>query len=322
MEKYRKALEQEKRRDGNIGQPISGPVQHALANEMLYLAGRRNEMTAEGVSLEAFEQIQERHGLHCRGGHWRYWTHWEKDQMEKPEGIPSPVYPRSAKCWNGIDTLWRLNKRHQYKSRWPEIESVEKIRTQAESSIMKAKSREERQYYSAKEHFARDILLSFGGMWNGNAMPPGHLRNHVLATQEMVKSVYDYLSPEYRDGMIRFFTENKDIFLTLADALDVVQEEQLTAWRATGWGWQGEKDHEEKVKPAVKTPRLQEVISHIENTRNKWTRAENPGHHQRWDLVEELIRDGLIDEAIDYATEHAQKGWKPWEDVVKMLENP
>ena len=343
IEQYRKALEQEKREDGNIGQPISGPVQHALANEMLYLAGRRNEMTAEGASLEAFEQIQERHKLDCPGGHWRYWTNWEKEQMEKPEGIPSPVYPRSAKCWNGIDTLWRLNKRERFKERWPELEQVEKLRMDAEIAVYYSTSRFERQFHSAKQHFAKEILITFGGMWNGQAMPPGHLRNHVLGTEEIVKASYHYLNPEYQAGMTKWFNEYAEMFLRLAEAMEMIQEEQLAAWRATGWGWQGAGDDEGAISAvatkAQETPpgaekalspedeEAQEysdnyiaVFKHIDMTRNKWTREQNPGHWERWDEVEHLINNGYIEDAIDYAVVHANKGWKPWSELVEMLE--
>ena len=65
---------------------------------------------------------------------------------------------------------------------------------------------------------------------------------------------------------------------------------------------------------------VNEIIDHIDATRNRWTQEERPAHWERWNHVEKLFVEGMIENAIDYATVEANKeGWRPWVELMEML---
>ena len=63
-----------------------------------------------------------------------------------------------------------------------------------------------------------------------------------------------------------------------------------------------------------------DLIAYCREYRDKWTLAENPHHHHRWNSVIEMISEDHLGNAITYSKEWAEKGWKPWQVFIEMCQ--
>jgi len=146
--------------------------------------------------------------------------------------------------------------------------------------------RSERAYYGAMERWLRSLLLAFGASFNGAAAHPDFIRTDCSASPGIIDVVYAYLTPSRRKSMHEFFSSNRALFLECADALEKVAEQQMAAWRATGWGWQGHLAQADEPGRGVDDP-------HVAHARERWIEIdpENFEERSRWKkFIEEYLR--------------------------------
>ena len=62
-----------------------------------------------------------------------------------------------------------------------------------------------------------------------------------------------------------------------------------------------------------------ELVAHCKKHRDKFTFESNPDHHFRWNRAIALVEDRQFNDALDYADAWVQKGWKPWQEFVNMI---
>ena len=62
------------------------------------------------------------------------------------------------------------------------------------------------------------------------------------------------------------------------------------------------------------------LMDHCIFYRDKYTKAENIEHHLRWNAAIRMIKHSEFDEAKKYAKQWADKGWKPWQELINMID--
>ena len=63
-----------------------------------------------------------------------------------------------------------------------------------------------------------------------------------------------------------------------------------------------------------------DLIAYCREYRDKWAPEENPSHHKRWNKAIQHISDDELVQASGYAQQWAEKGWKPWQELINMCQ--
>ena len=61
------------------------------------------------------------------------------------------------------------------------------------------------------------------------------------------------------------------------------------------------------------------LVAHCVRHREKYTFRDNPHHHHRWNKAIDLLKGRDFKGALQWAKPYACKGWKPWKELIQMI---